>query len=293
MFRSRYQIIKRAIQSDLKAAPIIPLNQRTKILAIGDTHKGRGKFPPDDFIANKWIKTSVLRTHQFKGYEYLDLGDDSDEWENPWQIIWANYEHEFRLERSMYPITTEDEKVKVLGNHDRFVEFNQEALKTMYGGVRLAKAVWIGEAKQIFAAHGYRGDFWCDHNWKITRQITEKLWVPWQKITHLSGEPEQSPFPSKNEKRRTRWEQHLVNVCCELGLIGLFGHTHRSYSTDHYWNGGSCLKTKAIQGMRITGYKLQRLQWQQAGYAQAIHETVLDERILPHSGGSKKKRKKR
>lgn len=280
MWQPEYHRIRKATIRDLRIAPMIPHNGETKILMLSDSHKGRGEKPPDDFLTNKPLYNAVLRKHQFRDFRHLDLGDDTDEWEEEWRAIWAAYEHELRLARSMYALDDDGEPVKVIGNHDRFVEFNQLAQQTIYGGVKLVNAVRIGD--HLFASHGHRGDFWCDQNWKLSRWIVEHLWVPWQELTNASAEPEPSPFPSRNERRRTKLEKDLDRICIALDLIGCYGHTHRSYNTEMYWNCGSCLKDGAITGLRIIGFLLQRVQWELSGFGAVLHETVLAERQIPH-----------
>ena len=62
-------------------ARIIPFDNTSKFILFSDCHRGDGSFA-DDFASNRNIYFHAMNVYFLEGFQYCELGDGDELWEN-------------------------------------------------------------------------------------------------------------------------------------------------------------------------------------------------------------------
>ena len=161
----------------------IQFTNSDKFILFSDCHRGDGSFA-DDFANNRNIYMHALNHYYQNGFQYIELGDGDELWENLFfkDVLEAN-KNVFLLLKKFY---AENKLHMIYGNHDMvyrnpsIVKKNfSEYFDTMEGkkmplmpelqfheGIVLENSETLQE---IFLTHGHQADFMNYVGWKFNR----------------------------------------------------------------------------------------------------------------------------
>ena len=75
----QYRKFDRRMQKIIEKAPVIKLNEKSRIILFSDLHRGCGDYS-DAFLRNRQVFASALRYYYEAGYTYIELGDGDELW---------------------------------------------------------------------------------------------------------------------------------------------------------------------------------------------------------------------
>ena len=108
---SSFTRLDRAYQS----AKIIPFDDSSKFILFSDCHRGDNSFA-DDFANNRNIYFHALNHYFREGFDYCELGDGDELWENlNFEYIFEAHKNVFQLLRKFH---IQSRLHMVWGNHD-------------------------------------------------------------------------------------------------------------------------------------------------------------------------------
>ena len=64
-----------------QAAPVIPIDDQSRIVLVSDCHRGDGGAS-DDFMHNEAVYLHTLAHYDSERFTYIELGDGDELWEN-------------------------------------------------------------------------------------------------------------------------------------------------------------------------------------------------------------------
>jgi len=266
-------------------AVVIPFNNESKFILFSDCHRGDNSFA-DDFANNRNIYFHALKHYFNEGFQYIELGDGDELWENLFfKSIFEAHQNIYLLLKELH---LENRLHMLWGNHDmayKNPEFVKKTLSTYFDkqtgtDVELFKNITYHEGlilkhtetqQEIFLTHGHQADWWNYTFWKWSRFLVRALWKP----LNVMGIADPTS-PAKNykelikiERRTKRWIYNNNN------LITIVGHTHRPRFPEPgdipYFNDGSCVHPRSVTGIEIENGKISLIKW----YIDTTEEGVL------------------
>ncbi|WP_394974732.1 metallophosphoesterase [uncultured Croceitalea sp.] len=259
-----------------KTAKHIVFNDASKFIFFSDCHRGDNSFA-DDFANNRNIYFHALNHYYQQGFQYCELGDGDELWEN------LNFESIFEAHKNVYQLLRkyhlENRLHMVWGNHDMvyrdqsYVDKNLSSYfepidgvdKELFEGLTYNEALVLTHEKtgqEIFCTHGHQADWWNYRCWRIGRFLVRILWKPLQVVG--IADP---TSPAKNYKELIRIEKRIKRWILKNNLkIIIAGHTHRPRFPEPgqipFFNDGSCVHPRSITGIEIENGQITLIKWQ-------------------------------
>ncbi|NNC49083.1 MAG: serine/threonine protein phosphatase [Flaviramulus sp.] len=271
MFSSRKRLDKA-----YKEAKIIKFDDASKFILFSDCHRGDNSFA-DDFANNRNIYFHALKYYYSEGFEYAELGDGDELWEN------LSFNSIFDAHKNVYMLLKlfhEQKRLHMIwGNHDmvyRDQKYVKKHLATYFDpkeekDVELLKDIVYHEGivlkhretkQEIFLTHGHQADWWNYIFWRWSRFMVRILWKP----LNVMGIADPTS-PAKNYKELIKVERRTKKWIIEnKNLITIMGHTHRPRFPDPgdiaFFNDGSCVHPRSITGIEIENGSISLIKWQ-------------------------------
>jgi len=256
-------------------AKVIEFKHKDKFILFSDCHRGDNSFA-DDFANNRNIYTHALKHYYENDFQYCELGDGDELWENRF------FKTIFNAHRNIYELLkkfhSENRLHLIWGNHDmvyknpKYVKkhlstfFNPKTGKeeTLFPDLRYQEGIVLRDSntyQELFLTHGHQADWWNYIFWKWSRFFVRVLWKPLQ-IMGISD----PTSPAKNYKELIKIERRIKKwISNNNNLITIIGHTHRPRFPEPgeipLFNDGSCVHPRSITGIEIENGKLSLIKW--------------------------------
>lgn len=274
-------------------AKVIEFTAADKFILFSDCHRGDNSYA-DDFANNRNIYSHAINHYYENGFQYCELGDGDELWEN------RSFKTIFNAHRNIYELLkkfhSENRMHLIWGNHDmvyknpRYVKkhlstfFNHKTGKkeTLFPDLKYHEGIVLRDVdtcKELFLAHGHQADWWNYIFWKWSRFFVRILWKPLQ-IMGISD----PTSPAKNYKELIKIERRIKKwISANNNLMTIVGHTHRPRFPEPgeipLFNDGSCVHPRSITGIEIENGALCLIKWhidtKQDGTLQIIR-TILE-----------------
>jgi predicted phosphodiesterase len=254
----------------------ISYDDTSRFILFSDCHRGDNSFA-DDFANNRNIYFHAL-THYLKNdFQYIELGDGDELWENLF------FKDIFEANKNVYLLMKKFHDANKLhliyGNHDMvyrnplIVKRNLfEYFETISGKKEpLLPHITFHEGivlehkqtqQEIFLTHGHQAEFMNSVGWKINRFLVRVLWKPLQ----VWGIKDPTS-PAKNYKGSIKVERKIKKwIADNKNLLTIVGHTHRPHFPEprelNFFNCGSCVHPRSITGIEIYEGTIALIKWQ-------------------------------
>lgn len=274
-------------------AKVIEFTKEDKFILLSDCHRGDNSFA-DDFANNRNIYSHAINHYYENGFQYCELGDGDELWEN------RSFKTIFNAHRNIYEslkkFHSENRMHLIWGNHDMVYKnpsyvkkhlstfFNPKTGKeeALFPNLKYHEGIILRDTdscKELFLAHGHQADWWNYIFWKWSRFFVRILWKPLQ-IMGISD----PTSPAKNYKELIKVERKIKKwIINNNNLITIVGHTHRPRFPEPVeiplFNDGSCVHPRSITGIEIENGALCLIKWhidtKQDGTLQIIR-TILE-----------------
>ena len=267
---------KKRLDRAYKNAKIIDFDNASKFILFSDCHRGDNSFA-DDFANNRNIYFHALKHYFYEGYEYCEVGDGDELWEN------LNFESILYAHKNVYLLMKQFHDANKLhmiwGNHDmvyrdpKYVEkhittyFDPKTGKDedLFRGIEYHEAIVLKHCEtnqEVFLTHGHQADWWNYLFWRWSRFMVRVLWKP----LNVMGIADPTS-PAKNYKELIKVERRTKKWISENdNLITVVGHTHRPRFPEPgdiaFFNDGSCVHPRSITGIEIENGKISLIKWQ-------------------------------
>ncbi len=267
---------KKKLDKAYATAKVIDFDNASKFILFSDCHRGDNSFA-DDFANNRNIYFHALKHYYAEGFQYCELGDGDELWEN------LSFSAIFNAHKNVYMLMRAFHKAKRLhmiwGNHDmvyRNPAYVKKHLSTFFDpktgeNIELFKDINYHEGiilkhrstgQKLFLTHGHQADWWNYTFWKWSRLLVRLLWKP----LNVMGIADPTS-PAKNytelikvERKTKRWISQNSNI------ITVVGHTHRPRFPKPgdipFFNDGSCVHPRSITGIEIENGAISLIKWQ-------------------------------
>lgn len=272
----------------------IEFDANSKFIIFSDCHRGDASFA-DDFANNRNLYFHALNHYYKNNFEYIELGDGDELWEN---LFFSSI---FEANKNVYLLMQKfflDQKLHLIyGNHDlvyrdeKVVEKNlasyfepKTGLKTpLFLNIKIEEAIVLVNKttqQELFLTHGHQADFMNSVGWKINRFLVRILWKPLQ----IWGIKDPTS-PAKNYTELIKVERRIKQWIINNGnKVTITGHTHRPrfpkplVETINYFNDGSCVSPRSITGIEIFEGQIALVKWfidtTNDGFLQIVKEYV-------------------
>ena len=259
-----------------KNAKIVPFDDSSKFILFSDCHRGDNSFA-DDFANNRNINYHALSHYYREGFNYCELGDGDELWENiHFKSIFEAHKSIFKLLKKFH---LTNRLHMIWGNHDMVYkdpEYVKKHLSSYFEPIdavdkELFKDIVYNEAvvlkhketnQEIFLTHGHQADWWNYIFWRWGRFLVRVLWKPLQ-IWGIAD----PTSPAKNYTELIKVEKRIKKWILKNNLkITVVGHTHRPRFPEPgdipFFNDGSCVHPRSITGIEIENGKIVLIKWQ-------------------------------
>ena len=259
-----------------KNAKVIAFDDSSKFILFSDCHRGDNSFA-DDFANNRNIYFHALRHYFSEGFQYCEIGDGDELWEN------LSFKSIFDAHQNVYLLLKQFHKANRLhmiwGNHDmvyRNPDYVKKTLSTyfdtktgveveLFKGIKYHEGIILNHSEtnqKVFLTHGHQADWWNYTFWKWSRFMVRILWKP----LNVMGIADPTS-PAKNYRELIKIERRTKKWIAENNnLITIVGHTHRPRFPEPgdiaYFNDGSCVHPRSITGIEIENGKIALIKWQ-------------------------------
>ncbi|GAA4804722.1 serine/threonine protein phosphatase [Litoribaculum gwangyangense] len=266
---------KKRLDKAYKNAKIIDFDDDSKFILFSDCHRGDNSFA-DDFANNRNIYFHALKHYFTQGFQYCELGDGDELWEN------LSFESILNAHKNVYMLMKEFHKHNKLhmiwGNHDmvyRNSDYVKKHLSTffdpkvgehveLFGDITYHEGIILkhdNTGQEVFLTHGHQADWWNFLFWKWSRFMVRVLWKP----LNVMGIADPTS-PAKNYKELIKVERRTKKWITENNnLVTIVGHTHRPRFPDPgdiaFFNDGSCVHPRSITGMEIENGEISLIKW--------------------------------
>jgi predicted phosphodiesterase len=257
-------------------AKYIPFDDTSKFILFSDCHRGDNSFA-DDFANNRNIYFHALNHYYNEGFDYCELGDGDELWEN------LHFESIFEAHKNVYKLLKKFHLEKRLhmiwGNHDMvykdkayvdkylssYFEPIDNTDKELFEGITYNEAIILKHTKtqqELFLTHGHQADWWNYTFWRWGRFLVRILWKPLQ-VWGIAD----PTSPAKNFKELIKLERRIKRWILQNNLlITIVGHTHRPRFPEPgdipFFNDGSCVHPRSITGIEIENGQISLIKWQ-------------------------------
>lgn len=266
---------KKRFDNAYKNAKRVAFDDNSKFILFSDCHRGDNSFA-DDFANNRNIYFHALNYYYNNDFEYCELGDGDELWENlSFTSILHAHKNVFLLMKKFH----KKHKLHMIwGNHDmvyrdpNYVKkylskyFDPKVGKDveLFGNIKYHEAIVLQHSEtgqELFLTHGHQADWWNYSFWRWSRFMVRILWKPLQ----IMGIADPTS-PAKNytelikvERRTKKWITENNN------LITITGHTHRPRFPEPgdiaFFNDGSCVHPRSITGLEIENGSISLVKW--------------------------------
>jgi len=267
---------KKRLDKAYKNAKIINFDDTSKFILFSDCHRGDNSFA-DDFANNRNIYFHALKHYYAEGFQYCEIGDGDELWENlSFKSIFEAHKNVYLLMKDFH---VNNRLHMVWGNHDmvyRNPNYVKKHLSTyfetvtekdvdLFKGVQYYEGIILKHRntnQKIFLTHGHQADWWNYIFWKWSRFMVRVLWKP----LNVMGIADPTS-PAKNYKELIRVERRTKKWIIEnKNLLTIVGHTHRPRFPEPgdiaYFNDGSCVHPRSITGIEIENGEISLIKWQ-------------------------------
>ncbi|KAA2219633.1 MULTISPECIES: metallophosphoesterase family protein [Maribacter] len=257
-------------------AKYISFDDTSKFILFSDCHRGDNSFA-DDFANNRNIYFHALNHYYNEGFDYCELGDGDELWEN------LHFESIFEAHKNVYKLLKKFHLEKRLhmiwGNHDMvykdkayvdkylssYFEPIDNTDKELFEGITYNEAIVLKHTKtqqELFLTHGHQADWWNYTFWRWGRFLVRILWKPLQ-VWGIAD----PTSPAKNFKELIKLERRIKRWILQNNLlITIVGHTHRPRFPEPgdipFFNDGSCVHPRSITGIEIENGQISLIKWQ-------------------------------
>jgi UDP-2,3-diacylglucosamine pyrophosphatase LpxH len=253
------QRLENTLDQILAAAPILPVDDSSKLIIFSDAHRGDGG-PTDAFQGNADLFLRVLERYFQHGHTYIELGDGDELWKvRAFSLIQQVYSRVFELLQEFQNL---GRLHMLVGNHDLPAGSRQRQPKP---GFHLLEGLILRHresGRQAFLTHGHQADLLSDWIQWIARmfvryfyQIPLRLGLrsPYTQHAHLRTW-------GRVEARLTAWAQQKAQMI-------VCGHTHFPLLPEPhmapYSNTGSCIFPGYLTGLEIESGEVRLVRWAQ------------------------------
>ncbi|ARV10038.1 serine/threonine protein phosphatase [Winogradskyella sp. PC-19] len=267
---------KKRLNKAYKEAIRLSFNDDSKYILFSDCHRGDNSFA-DDFANNRNIYFHALKHYYNKGFNYAELGDGDELWENlSFESILNAHKNVYMLMKQFHD---EGRLHMIWGNHDmvyRNENFVKKHLNTyfdpktgenkdLFCGIIYHEGIVLKHSEtgqELFMCHGHQADWWNYIFWKWSRFMVRVLWKP----LNVMGIADPTS-PAKNYKELIKVERRTKKWITEnKNLITIAGHTHRPRFPEPgdiaFFNDGSCVHPRSITGLEIENGAISLVKWQ-------------------------------
>lgn len=267
---------KKRLDRAYKNAKILDFDNSSKFILFSDCHRGDNSFA-DDFANNRNIYFHALKHYFLEGYQYIEIGDGDELWENlSFESILFAHKNVYLLMKQFYDL---NKLHMIWGNHDmvyRDPKYVARHLTTyfdpktgkdeeLFRGIEYHEAIILKHCEtnqEIFLTHGHQADWWNYLFWRWSRFMVRVLWKP----LNVMGIADPTS-PAKNYKELIKVERRTKKWISENNnLLTIIGHTHRPRFPEPgdiaFFNDGSCVHPRSITGIEIDKGTISLIKWQ-------------------------------
>jgi len=257
-------------------AKVVTFDDTSKFILFSDCHRGDNSFA-DDFAKNRNIYFHALKHYFNDGFEYVELGDGDELWENiRFESIFQAHKNVFKLLKQFH---LQKRLHMIWGNHDmvyknadyvekhlyKYFEPVEDCERELFEGITYHEAILLKHAQtqqELFLTHGHQADWWNYNFWRVGRFLVRVLWKPLQ-VWGIAD----PTSPAKNYIELKKVERRIKKWILEKNLlITIVGHTHRPRFPEPgeipLFNDGSCVHPRSITGIEIEDGKITLIKWQ-------------------------------
>ena len=257
------------------SAKILDFDNDSKFILFSDCHRGDNSFA-DDFANNRNIYFHALKHYYSEGFQYCELGDGDELWEN------TKFESILNAHKNVYMLMKlfhkDDRLHMIFGNHDMVYNnpnYVKKHLSTYFDakteqGIELFKNITYHEGivlkhcesgQEIFLTHGHQADWWNYIFWRWSRFMVRVLWKP----LNVMGIADPTS-PAKNYKELIKVERRTKKwIADNNNKLTIVGHTHRPRFPKPgdiaFFNDGSCVHPRSITGIEIEKGEISLIKW--------------------------------
>jgi len=266
---------KKRLDRAYNSAKVIDFDNHSKFILFSDCHRGDNSFA-DDFANNRNIYFHALKHYYNEGFQYCELGDGDELWENlKFESILNAHKDVYLLMKQFH----EESKLHMIwGNHDmvyRDANYVQKYLSTYFDAktgedvelfcdLKYHEGIVLRHSntkQELFLTHGHQADWWNYLFWKWSRFMVRVLWKPLQ----IMGIADPTS-PAKNYKELIKVERRTKKwITDNENLITITGHTHRPRFPEPgdiaFFNDGSCVHPRSITGIEIEKGNISLIKW--------------------------------
>ncbi len=258
-----------------KNAKLVPFDNTSKFILFSDCHRGDNSFA-DDFANNRNIYYHALKHYFNEGFEYFELGDGDELWENTsFESIFTAHKNIFYLLREFH---LSGRLHMIWGNHDMVYknsEYVKQHLKSYFEPIEDCEKELFNDmtyhegiilqhkntAQELFLTHGHQADWWNYTFWRWGRFLVRVLWKPLQ-VWGIAD----PTSPAKNYKELIKIERRIKDwIVKNNHLITIVGHTHRPRFPEPreipLFNDGSCVHPRSITGLEVENGTITLIKW--------------------------------
>ncbi len=267
---------KKRLDRAYQNAHVVPFDDDSKFILFSDCHRGDNSFA-DDFANNRNIYYHALKHYYVEGFNYAELGDGDELWENiSFSSILNAHKNVYEL---MQLFHKKNRLHMIWGNHD-MVYRNPDTVKKnlstyfdpkvgedveLFGDIKYHEAIILKHKdtnQEIFLTHGHQADWWNYNFWKWSRFLVRILWKP----LNVMGIADPTS-PAKNYKELIKVELRTKKwITDNNNLMTIVGHTHRPRFPEPgdiaFFNDGSCVHPRSITGIEIENGAISLIKWQ-------------------------------
>jgi predicted phosphodiesterase len=266
---------KKRLDKAFKNAKTINFDDSSKFILFSDCHRGDNSFA-DDFANNRNIYFHALKHYYAEGFQYCEIGDGDELWENlSFQPIFEAHKNVYLLMKLFH----EQNRLHMIwGNHDmvyRDPNFVEKHLSTyfdpklekdvdLFCNLKYHEGIVLNHSitgQKLFLTHGHQADWWNYTFWKFSRFMVRVLWKP----LNVMGIADPTS-PAKNYKELIKVERRTKKwIIDNNNLITIVGHTHRPRFPNPgdiaFFNDGSCVHPRSITGIEIENGEISLIKW--------------------------------
>jgi len=257
-------------------ATTVLFDDNSKFILFSDCHRGDNSFA-DDFANNRNIYFHALSHYYKEGFQYCELGDGDELWEN------LHFEDIFDAHKNVYQLLREfhlkDRLHMLWGNHDMvykdpdyvkkhlssYFEPIDESNKELFRDITYHEALILKHKdtnQELFLVHGHQADWWNYTLWRWGRFLVRVLWKPLQ-VWGIAD----PTSPAKNYKELIKVERRIKKwILSNNTILTIAGHTHRPRFAEPrdipFFNDGSCVHPRSITGIEIVNGEIVLIKWQ-------------------------------
>lgn len=236
VFQSLTELLKNIRNQKESSGTIVPFELSAgKFIIFSDEHKG-ARDTADDFRLAEKNYVAALDYYFNNGFQFINLGDCEELWENKPDIVMEKNQADLRAELRFLE---QDRYYRIFGNHDLQWKFDlprTRYLKPVFGnklkiyeGILLTTS-YNNQQYSVFCTHGHQGDQKSDGN-AFSTWFVAAIWTPLQRFLEISINSTSDSFELVDKHNVIMYEWSAT----QQNLLFISGHTHKPVfaSLDH------------------------------------------------------------